>query len=361
MKSLTVTELSIDFFEKIGTQEEAKSIDQYELFAQYLIGCRIRGEYCLYSIVANDAGLLSWFNKKSAEEAKNWYETKADKILDIQKELLKVKNNKIDYTEIVTSAYNNFIIQGDYNKYTESWETPAKEYGMLDINNDGVLELFINSEYMMEEWSNTLIFTYNINESKVVFVSDIYHYGDIDYSKICNAMYCTDERPSAIWWVENFYKLENYELELAFSVQHGEDETEEYYVYIMGELTKKISESEYSNFLSDVAYIDYIDLPKQKIENDNIEASKGMKQDEICKIVENYYNTLYNTNIYVVFESESVKTENGYFLVLRSQGGTEANILVSVISVNLNNGEVSDEMNNNWNLYEYIEKNNSLQ
>jgi hypothetical protein len=129
----------------------------------------------------------------------------------------------------------------------------------------------------------------------------------------------------------------------------------------MGELTKKISESEYSNFLSDVAYIDYIDLPKQKIENDNIEASKGMKQDEICKIVENYYNTLYNTNIYVVFESESVKTENGYFLVLRSQGGTEANILVSVISVNLNNGEVSDEMNNNWNLYEYIEKNNSLQ
>lgn len=312
---LEVTELSIDFFEKIGTQEEAK----------------------------------------------NWYETKADKILDIQKELLKVKNNKIDYTEIVTSAYNNFIIQGDYNKYTESWETPAKEYGMLDINNDGVLELFINSEYMMEEWSNTLIFTYNINESKVVFVSDIYHYGDIDYSKICNAMYCTDERPSAIWWVENFYKLENYELELAFSVQHGEDETEEYYVYIMGELTKKISESEYSNFLSDVAYIDYIDLPKQKIENDNIEASKGMKRDEICKIVENYYNTLYNTNIYVVFESESVKTENGYFLVLRSQGGTEANILVSVISVNLNNGEVSDEMNNNWNLYEYIEKNNSLQ
>lgn len=126
-------------------------------------------------------------------------------------------------------------------------------------------------------------------------------------------------------------------------------------------LQKKISESEYSNFLSDVAYIDYIDLPKQKIENDNIEASKGMKQDEICKIVENYYNTLYNTNIYVVFESESVKTENGYFLVLRSQGGTEANILVSVISVNLNNGEVSDEMNNNWNLYEYIEKNNSLQ
>lgn len=113
--------------------------------------------------------------------------------------------------------------------------------------------------------------------------------------------------------------------------------------------------------MSDVAYIDYIDLPKQKIENDNIEASKGMKQDEICKIVENYYNTLYNTNIYVVFESESVKTENGYFLVLRSQGGTEANILVSVISVNLNNGEVSDEMNNNWNLYEYIEKNNSLQ
>ena len=109
---LEVTELSIDFFEKIGTQEEAKSIDQYELFAQYLIGCRIRGEYCLYSIVANDAGLLSWFNKKSAEEAKNWYETKADKILDIQKELLKVKNNKIDYTEIVTSAYNKFYYSG---------------------------------------------------------------------------------------------------------------------------------------------------------------------------------------------------------------------------------------------------------
>lgn len=99
---LEVSELGVEFFETIGTEKEADIIDEYSVLAQYLIGCRVRGEYCLYSIVANDAGLLSWFNKESAEEAKIWYEYKAEKILDIQAELLEVSQGG---TEKIYKAY----------------------------------------------------------------------------------------------------------------------------------------------------------------------------------------------------------------------------------------------------------------
>lgn len=56
-----------------------KYVNDYILFSQYLLDCRIRGEYYMYSIVANDAGLLSWFNKKTADETKQWYIDKSKK------------------------------------------------------------------------------------------------------------------------------------------------------------------------------------------------------------------------------------------------------------------------------------------
>ena len=73
-----------------------ESVYRYVDLSHYLIGCRIRGEYCMYSTVASDAGLLSWFNKKNVEEATAWYDQKSRLITQEQEQvdaLLKVSGS----------------------------------------------------------------------------------------------------------------------------------------------------------------------------------------------------------------------------------------------------------------------------
>lgn len=81
------------------------------------------------------------------------------------------------------------------------------------------------------------------------------------------------------------------------------------------------------------------------------ESDIDMSPQEICQAVADHYNEVNNTNIYVAFESECIKNEDGYFLILRHQGGTSANILVSGITVNTKTGEVKDDFGNKWYLY----------
>lgn len=95
-----------NFLSNIGNEEEESYLNKYMSFSQYLIGCRIRGEYCLYSIVANDAGLLNWFNKESAEEAEEWYDNKVEKIINIQKSLLSIKDNAMNEQYSKSCEYN---------------------------------------------------------------------------------------------------------------------------------------------------------------------------------------------------------------------------------------------------------------
>lgn len=73
-----------------GNQEMLyEEVQQYVTLSEYMINCDMRGEYCMYSIVANDAGLLSWFNKKSAEEAEQWYYDSCELLESTQKSILK--------------------------------------------------------------------------------------------------------------------------------------------------------------------------------------------------------------------------------------------------------------------------------
>lgn len=80
-------------------------------------------------------------------------------------------------------------------------------------------------------------------------------------------------------------------------------------------------------------------------------AAADMTLEEICRAVENYYNTMYHTEDYVVFESEAMETGEGYFLMLRYQGGNTANVMASGIEVNTETGEVKDDWGGAWNLY----------
>lgn len=44
----------------------------------FLIATRQRGEYCIFSILASDAGLLSWYNYKNDDELIEWYNLKIE-------------------------------------------------------------------------------------------------------------------------------------------------------------------------------------------------------------------------------------------------------------------------------------------
>ncbi len=91
-----IYDLEMEFLETELLSEGKKRsnctvVESYILHEQFLIGCRIRGEYCIYSIVANDAKLLSWANKKSATEAKEVYEKTAAILSGINNKLNNIK------------------------------------------------------------------------------------------------------------------------------------------------------------------------------------------------------------------------------------------------------------------------------
>lgn len=83
-------EISSDFVDCYGTEAEEKQAKRYAELAQYLISCRMRGEYCLSSIVAEDAGLVAWFNGQMSKSADEWYADQADAIEGIKDRILEI-------------------------------------------------------------------------------------------------------------------------------------------------------------------------------------------------------------------------------------------------------------------------------
>lgn len=65
--------LEEEFYRVLGTEKEEEIVRKYVECAKLLLDCRTRGEYCVYSIVAEDAGLVSLFKWKNAQEAEEWY------------------------------------------------------------------------------------------------------------------------------------------------------------------------------------------------------------------------------------------------------------------------------------------------
>lgn len=74
--------------------------------------------------------------------------------------------------------------------------------------------------------------------------------------------------------------------------------------------------------------------------------------DAVAQVVQDYYNEINDTNLYVVNVDETVETTNGYVFLLRYQGGSEANVLICGVTVDFNTGNVVDEIGNSWNIYE---------
>lgn len=88
-------------------------------------------------------------------------------------------------------------------------------------------------------------------------------------------------------------------------------------------------------------------------EVNNIEENKSsiMSAQEICEKVQIYYNSLYNTDKLVVFDSEYMETDDSGFVLVRTTEGNSANELFASVDINLTTGDAVDDLGNSWNLY----------
>jgi hypothetical protein len=146
----------IAFLDSFGKDSESICANKYIALSNYLIGCRIRGEYCIYSIVAKDAGLLSWFKKESAQEAEKWYQGKCKKIITIQNKLYEVKNSTVgldidwaimpvvDADEIWVNDDSTGLCYNDAEQCIERSELAVIEksskFGIIDMNSKILVE-----------------------------------------------------------------------------------------------------------------------------------------------------------------------------------------------------------------------------
>lgn len=296
-----IIETGTEFLNDLGKDNEESLVETYIALSNYLIGCRIRGEYCLYSVVAEDAGLLSWFNKSSAEEAKEWYDSKTEKIIAIQNNLLQVTTIK----EIE-----------ELSDYIDDFDRMYMEVGGNLSNETGDHEKWVLGEGI--QYGNYMGST---SVDDVSLFSEQYSLFNIYVGQN------SDEAKSQL--LENGWELA--------------ETAGDYQKYKKGLYNLQCHIEE--NCISYIAF--WADILAEE-ESINKENSSEITLTEICQIVAEHYNEEGGTNEFVVFENECSETEEGYTLILRSQSGNVANRLVGIIDVNVDSRKVKDEWGNEW-------------
>ncbi len=158
-----VLETGNEFLLKYGKEQALSEKEKYIAYSQFLVGCRIRGEYCFYSTIVHDSGLQSWFNKDTVKETEQWYQDKAAKIMEIQAKIDRLScdtntgslsSDGIDY-EYITTSEATYTSNGDeaivctsvypyfydedeavqeLNAITEQLEKPDWSQEMIDLN-----------------------------------------------------------------------------------------------------------------------------------------------------------------------------------------------------------------------------------
>ena len=111
-----VLDATTEFLSHSPDDDADAYIDEYVTFANFLIGCRIRGEYCTYSILAEDSGLLSLLSDKT--DAKNWYDAQTSAIIGLKNRInhIKTANTTNEYTaeELIDKSLEDIAeIMGD--------------------------------------------------------------------------------------------------------------------------------------------------------------------------------------------------------------------------------------------------------
>lgn len=178
---------------------------------------------------------------------------------------LDMKANQSENETNVTSnsyfndLYRDFLNRKEYLNYTKEWPVGAASYAIQDINQDGVPELFVQSEEQLE-WYNTLLFTYNVSEEKIVFVNDIYHIHNLRYSEQYGAIAYSDFRPNQNVSVLGFYTVDaDLKYLLKFSICKDTSVSPNWFKVENNQQTE-ISENEREVYVKNLKDIEFIPL-----------------------------------------------------------------------------------------------------
>lgn len=166
-----------------GESNEEVDLDEIVTMFHFLVACRQRGEYCLWSILINDAGLLNWINLKNNEEVNEWYNSQADILSDIK--------NNIPVNNASVSS------ESDETKQTEN-SNPAREnliQKLKDLGLSGKLASYESKYknytlYYPAEWIERLSFTETetglaINTKDGLMIAEEENYGSGFWRHTC--------------------------------------------------------------------------------------------------------------------------------------------------------------------------------
>ena len=239
---------TVDFTKSIGTEKEIAEIERYVLTAKLLISTRIRGEYCWYSIITHDSGLLSLFNKESGKKAEAVYHSSIEILKNIQNELDKVI--AVETVVIDQKFWDDFIKSNKYKDYiTDFNQWSSLEYTIYDINQDNNYELLIEAKDDAPFY-NTWLFALNRNQN-IEIINECYGYGQFRYSSRYNAVIISSEiKPMLEANTLAFYELKDSKFILKFEIGNDIDQN-----YILENNEKKnITFEEKQEYLLDIVY-----------------------------------------------------------------------------------------------------------
>ncbi len=135
-------------------EAEEAAVRRFVLAGEYLTLARLRGEYCTYSIVAEDAGLLSRINKENAENAKLWFD-------GISERMVLTRNTLIHILDPATASFGEVVSEGStlfYWRYNEGSFDRSGLMGSHYAKKGAVNELVMRTD-ANDPLSETVIFT----------------------------------------------------------------------------------------------------------------------------------------------------------------------------------------------------------
>ena len=191
-----VFEISQDFGSDVNNLE---TINRFVNMSSYLVGCRVRGEYCLHSIIIKDARLLSKFKTKSVEDAKKAYDFKVDKMANIQEDLKSIIYVNTDQGKEINDGqytYYNGKLYSSFRMYTKNGRKAILAY-WDDTEQEAV-------EYFMFDWVDGQ-FKYKVKGScsnKIYELKAIPTENGVKIKVVCTEGKCNsweDKKESKVW------------------------------------------------------------------------------------------------------------------------------------------------------------------
>ena len=156
----------------------------------------------------------------------------------------------------VKDAYLDYIKKYKFNTKVTM---PAESYSIFDINNDGVEELLVKSFEDDYGFMYTSIFTYDKSKKKVVFVKEIYSYGQLRYSKQYNELFYAEVKSTLYSGGYVYCKLSNNKITETKAIAYiGKT----YELYRPNKKMKTLTQKQAKQYLKQIKFFKYTYIPQ---------------------------------------------------------------------------------------------------